>query len=106
MKTESEFNRKPLRLSVAAAATMDLSEIDGLSVDDLDSCDADLNRAARVWLWLCDATDGSAETDRLCREVLPDGGADRGLEPPCSRVPALVAGCPLGGVRLGGAHGI
>lgn len=76
MNTESEFNRKPLRLSLAAAATMDLSEIDGLSVDDLDLCDADLNRAARVWLWLwlCDAADGSAEADRLCREVLTDGG--------------------------------
>lgn len=82
MKTESEFNREPLRLSLAAAATMDLSEIDGLSVDDLDLCDADLNRAARVWLWLCDVTEDSAGADRVRREVLTDGGLIAALSLP------------------------
>jgi hypothetical protein len=62
-------------LSLAAAATLDPSEWDDLSVLELDFDDATRDRSARVWLWLCGvADDDSPDADRVRREVLGDGG--------------------------------
>lgn len=61
-------------MSLAAATAMDLAELGDITTFDLDLSDADLERAAQVWLWLCRVPEGSNDADRVRREVLTDGG--------------------------------
>ena len=61
-------------IALAAATAMDPGDLDKLSVADLDLSDADRDRAARAWLWLCGVPEGSAQALRARREVLTDGG--------------------------------